>query len=119
MIVTISASRSGGVGMAGEPGFEVESQALRTHSGTVDGVADAVDQCRRAAASVQLGREAYGRLCQLIPFLLNPIQEATTDALGDAALELQRAADDLRVVASRYDSGDQTAAALFGRGAGP
>ncbi|MEH0819836.1 MULTISPECIES: type VII secretion target [unclassified Micromonospora] len=103
--------------MAGHQGFEVDSQTVRAHSGTVDGVADEVDQCRRAAASVQLGRDAYGRLCQLIPSLIDPIQQATIDTLNGATDALQRAADDLRFTAREYESGDQAVATRFTRGA--
>ncbi|MEV6815510.1 type VII secretion target [Micromonospora sp. NPDC051296] len=108
---------SGGSAVAGEPGFDVDSQALRRHAGSVDEVAEMVDQCRRAAGSVQLGRHAYGRLCQLIPSLLDPVQRATVNALNEAADALQRTADDVRTVARHYESGDQDVAGLFGLGA--
>ena len=98
-------------------GFEVDGQVLRAHSGTVDGVADDVDQCRRAAASVQLGRDAYGRLCQLIPSLIDPIQQSTIDTLNEATDALQRTADGLRLTARAYEGGDQAVAARFARGA--
>ncbi|GGM51579.1 hypothetical protein GCM10011608_40630 [Micromonospora sonchi] len=104
--------------MVGEPGFDVDSRALRQHAGSVDGVAEMVDQCRRAAGSVQLGRHAYGRLCQLIPSLLDPVQQATTNALHEATDALRRTADDVQASAIRYESGDQDVAALFGSGAG-
>ncbi|GIJ25139.1 hypothetical protein Vqi01_03010 [Micromonospora qiuiae] len=104
--------------MVGEPGFDVDGQALRQHAGSVDEVAEMVDQCRRAAGSVQLGRHAYGRLCQLIPSLLDPVQQATVNALNEATDALQRTADDLRATANRYESGDQNVAAIFGRGTG-
>ncbi|WP_196255639.1 type VII secretion target [Micromonospora sp. WMMC415] len=106
------------VAVAGDQRFEVDSLELHTHAGAVDGVADVVDQCRRAAASVHLGRDAYGRLCQLIPSLLHPVQEAAVDALNEATGALQGTADDLRSVAGRYDSDDRGVARLFHRGAG-
>ncbi|MEG3632466.1 type VII secretion target [Micromonospora palythoicola] len=104
--------------MAGESGFEVDSQALRRHASSVDEVAEMVDQSRRAAGSVQLGRHAYGRLCQLIPSLLDPVQQATISALSEATDALQRTADDLRAAARQYESGDQEVSAHFGHGAG-
>lgn len=95
-------------------GFEVDTASLRLHSTAVEQTADAVDECRRAASSIELGRDAYGRLCQLIPSLLHPLQETTADSLGDTAHALQRAADGLRTVADRYDRGDERSASLFG-----
>ena len=112
-----SATTPGGNTVAGEPSFDVDSEALRRHASSVDEVADKVDQCRRAADSVQLGRQAYGRLCQLIPSLLDPVQQAAVNALSEANDALQRTADDLRTAANQYDSGDQHVAALFRRGA--
>ncbi|MFR9777789.1 type VII secretion target [Micromonospora sp. MS34] len=95
-------------------GFEVDTRSLRVHSSAVDETADTVDECRRAAVSIELGRDAYGRLCQLIPSLLEPLQEATADSLGETARALQRAADGLRTVSDRYDRNDDHAASLFG-----
>ncbi|MFI7609383.1 type VII secretion target [Micromonospora sp. NPDC049366] len=103
--------------MAGEPGFNVDSQTLRTHAAVVDGVADVAEQCRRVAGSVQVGRDAYGRLCQLMPVLLEPVQETVIDTLGEAVGVLQGSADGLRAAADRYDGGDQEVAALFGQAA--
>jgi len=96
-------------------GFEVQAPALTGHAATVDQLADAVEQARSAAASVQLGRHAYGRLCQLVPTLLDPIQASTVTALGDAVRALQQSADDLRAVAGRYEDTDRHAADRFGR----
>ncbi|MGV9806784.1 type VII secretion target [Micromonospora chersina] len=95
-------------------GFEVDTSSLRAHASAVDETADAVDECRRAAVSIELGRDAYGRLCQLIPSLLHPLQDATADSLGETVRALQRAADGLRAVSDRYERGDDHAAGLFG-----
>ncbi|MET7966529.1 type VII secretion target [Micromonospora sp. NPDC005305] len=97
-------------------GFEVDTRSLRAHSSAVDETADTVDECRRASVSVELGRDAYGRLCQMIPSLLHPLQEAIADSLGETAGVLQRAADGLRTVSDRYDRGDAHVASLFGGG---
>ncbi|MEV4765937.1 type VII secretion target [Micromonospora chokoriensis] len=93
--------------------FEVDAQSLRVHASTVDDTADAVDECRRAASSVALGRDAYGRLCQLIPSLLHPTQEAAIDSFGETVRALQEAADGLRTVADRYERGDERSAVRF------
>ncbi|MGC4746126.1 type VII secretion target [Micromonospora sp. DT201] len=94
-------------------GFEVDPQTLRIHASAVDDTADTVDECRRAAASVALGRDAYGRLCQLMPNLLHSLQDATVDSFGETARALQEAADGLRSVSDRYERGDQDVATRF------
>ncbi|GAA2703581.1 type VII secretion target [Micromonospora olivasterospora] len=96
--------------------MEVDAWSLRAHSSAVDDCADAVERCRHAASTIELGRAAYGRLCQMIPHLLEPVHEAVVDSLGETACEMQRAADALRAVADRYDQGDQRAAIRFGGG---
>jgi hypothetical protein len=73
----------------------------------------ALEQSRSAATAVHLGRGAYGRLCQLIPSLLDPVQEGAVSALREAADALQQTADDLRATARRYEVSDQHAAGLF------
>jgi hypothetical protein len=105
-----------GIPVAGESGFEVQAQALRTHAGGVDQVADAVEQARSAAVSVHLGRAAYGRLCQLIPSVLDPVQEGAVSALREAVGALQQMAGDVRDTARNYETSDQHAAGLFGGG---
>lgn len=97
-------------------GFAVDVWTLRAHASAVDESADSVDGCRRAAATVELGRAAYGRLCQVIPHLLESVQESIVDSLEETACQMQRAADALRAVAGQYDQGDQRAASRFGGG---
>lgn len=94
-------------------GFEVDAQSLRVHASAVDDTSNAIDECRRAASSIALGRDAYGRLCQLIPSLLHPTQEAAIDSFGETVRALQEAADGLRTVSDRYERGDERAAARF------
>ena len=83
------------------------------HAGSVEDVAGRVDEARSAAATVHLGRDAYGVLCQLLPTMLDPVQRATVDALRDQVDALQRAADDLRTTARGYSSADGDSAAEF------
>jgi hypothetical protein len=99
--------------MAGNAGFSVQAEALDRHAATVDEVAAHVGQARSAAATVSIGRDAYGFLCSLIPALLDPIQHQAIAALGEAADSLQRAADDVRVTARRYTDSDTRTADVF------
>jgi hypothetical protein len=102
--------------VAGEQGFHVDAQTIGRHAATVEHVADGIEQGRGAAASVQLGRDAYGRLCQLVPSLLDPVQNSVIAALGEAAGSLQQTADNLRGVARGYDNSDQRGSDRFGGG---
>ncbi|WP_433533786.1 type VII secretion target [Micromonospora sp. CA-249363] len=95
-------------------GFEVDPQSLRVHASAVDDTSDAIDECRRAASSISLGRDAYGRMCQLIPSLLHPTQDAIIDSIADTVRALQEAADGLRAVSERYERDDERAAGRFG-----
>jgi hypothetical protein len=99
--------------MSAESGFEVQADAITRHASTVDDVADQVAQGRGAASAVTMGRDAYGFLCQLIPTLLDTLQEATADALQEAADSLQRSADELRMTARAYTASDERTAAAF------
>jgi uncharacterized protein YukE len=99
--------------VTGDASFQVQAAALDTHAATLDQIADEVSQGRSAAASIAIGRDAYGILCQLIPTLLEPIQEATITALQEATDSLQRSADDLRATASDYNGSDRRTADDF------
>jgi hypothetical protein len=99
--------------MTGDSGFAVQAEALVMHAATVDEVAAQVGQARSAAATVPMGRDAYGVLCSLIPASLDPIQEQATAALGEASDSLQRSADDLRATARHYTGSDTRTADVF------
>jgi hypothetical protein len=97
----------------------VQAAAVSAHAATVDQIASDVSQGRSAAATIAIGRDAYGILCQLIPTLLDPIQEATITALQEVTDSLQRSADDLRATASDYTGSDRRTADDFNGGPPP
>ena len=98
-------------------GFQAQADAIVRHAATVDDVAARVGDGRGAAGAVSLGRDAYGKLCSLIPALLDPIQASVIDALGEATDALQGAADDLRATARDYTGADRRTADDFHGGA--
>lgn len=98
-------------------GFQAQADAIVRHAATVDEVAAQVAEGRGAASAVSLGRDAYGKLCSLIPVLLDPIQTSVIDALGEATDTLQSAADDLRATARDYTGADLRTADDFHGGA--
>jgi uncharacterized protein YukE len=97
-------------------GFDVTSAALTAHAGSVDGVADQVDQGRAAGAQVTLGRDACGQLCQFVPALIDPLQQAGVEAFAAAVDALRESADALRSAAGAYGPVDEMAAQNFGDG---
>lgn len=85
--------------------------AVSRHAGAVDAGADDVDVGRSAATHVQLGAEAYGRICGFLPGLIEPVAEATIRAMAESATALRETAANLRTAAARADSSDHAAAA--------
>jgi hypothetical protein len=105
--------------MAGNPGFQAEGATILQHAGTVDDVADLVDQGRAAAGAVRVGRDAYGVLCGLFPTLLDPVQESIVGALHEASDSLRATAEDLRSTAHGYTDTDERAERIVRAGPTP
>lgn len=70
---------------------------------------------RSAAAHVQLGHEAYGKICAFLPGLIDPVADATVRALAESASALRETATNLRSAASGADASDRAAAARVAR----
>ena len=104
--------------MADQAGLQAQAEAIISHARTVDDVADVISDGRAAAATVDLGREAYGILCGMIPSLLHPVQEATIDALAEAIDALHSTAEDLRSTARDYTGTDERTAGIVRGGPG-
>jgi hypothetical protein len=94
-----------------DPGaFQVDSAALVSHAGEVDAIGDGLTGAAQAGQTVQTGIQAYGRLCQFVPALLNGLQQSMVDGMNTAAGSAHDTADTLRSVAASYDTADGTAA---------
>ncbi|MGW0434072.1 type VII secretion target [Micromonospora sp. NPDC003197] len=102
-------------------GFEVDQGALLRHAGSVDTVAQEVQIARSAAAHVQMGRDAYGRLpiCQALAGFLEPIQGQALNTLVAAVDALNSTADALRSAAGHYGDTDTEVARAFSHGSRP
>jgi uncharacterized protein YukE len=94
-------------------GFHVVPDALTKHAGSVEKVADAIDQAGAAGEHVRLGYGAYGVLMIQVPMLLDPVQEQVVQAARDSAFALRSAADLLKDLAIRYQSSDQSSDQLL------
>jgi hypothetical protein len=98
---------------AGGAGFNVLPDALAGHAGSVTTAGLAVDTAAAAGEQVRLGSQAYGLLCQVIPTLLEPIQQATVAAARDSGSSLRSAADQLRDTAQRYLAAEESVGEQF------
>ena len=68
--------------------YEVLTESLAKHAGTVDRIADQMAQAAAAGHQMGLPSDAYGLLCVDLPAMLNPLQElgcAGTDGVREAA----------------------------------
>jgi hypothetical protein len=95
--------------VVGEPGLHVDTEALTAHAASVEAAATAVRQAGAAAERVRLGFQAYGKLCQVVPASIDPVQRSAVSAARVSADALRSAADLLRQTASRYEVGEQSA----------
>ena len=97
----------------------VRHTELVAHAGHVDGVADQVATAAQAGSAVRAGNDAYGKLCTMVPVMLNALQDILIDGITSAADSLRDTGLRLRTTASEYESTDQRRAEVFkgiGRG---
>jgi len=92
------------------PAFQVDSASLGAHASTVDHISDGLTAAAEAGQAVQTDTGAYGQLCQLVPAVLNQLQQAMVDGMVTAAASAHETTDALRSVAAAYDSADNASA---------
>ena len=90
--------------------FQVDSPALVSHAGEVDGIGDGLTTAAQAGQTVQTDTGAYGQLCQFVPAILNDLQQSLVDGMNTAAESAHDTADSLRAVAADYDTSDTNSA---------
>lgn len=93
----------------------VPPEKLRRHAQRVERVTEDVGLAREAGVHVQLGREAYGQLCQFLPGRFDEVQQAAIDAMVAAQDALTEAAHKVRSAASGYEVTDEHSAVELGR----
>lgn len=89
--------------------YEVVLADLTTHAGTLDGIAQGIDQAA-GAAETTLGTEAFGVLCQFLPPFISTSQTQTLDAIRALAGQTRSAAARMRAMAADYDHEQTTTA---------
>ncbi|GAA2487427.1 hypothetical protein [Winogradskya humida] len=94
-------------------GMAFPAETVLRHAGSVGEASDGMAQARDAAATVAMGSEAYGQLCQFLPALLNPLFSGATDVLSDAVDALGETELNLRATASAMTGADSGSAQRF------
>jgi hypothetical protein len=91
----------------------VRHAELVTHAGHVEDVAGRVTTAAQAGAAVRAGSDAYGKLCVMVPVMLNALQDVLIDGINAAAGSLHDTGVRLRATATEYESTDQRRAEAF------
>jgi Excreted virulence factor EspC, type VII ESX diderm len=86
---------------------------LVTHAGHVENIAGKVTTAAEAGSTVRAGGEAYGKLCVMVPVMLNALQDVLIDGINAAAESLQDTGARLRTTATEYETTDQQRATTF------
>jgi len=95
---------------AGGGQVQVNSADLVVHATAVDRIGHGLTVAAQAGEIVRTDTGAYGQLCQMVPALLNELQQAMVDGMNTAAGSVHDTADALRSVAADYDTADGNAA---------
>ncbi|MCP2323599.1 uncharacterized protein YukE [Hamadaea flava] len=92
---------------------------LVQHAGRLDNASDEIATGKAAGDTVRLGTDAYGRLCVMVPVLVDGLQRMLVDALAAGSDSLHDTAERLRAAAAGYRQADerrgQAIAAVGGR----
>jgi hypothetical protein len=91
----------------------VRHAELITHAAHVEAIADRVSTAAQAGATVQAGGDAYGKLCVMVPVMLNALQGVLIDGITAAADSLHDTGGRLRTTAQDYEATDQRRGQAF------
>lgn len=90
--------------------MQVRSADLVSHAGQIDGIGDGLTTAQQAGDAVRVDAGAYGKLCVIVPALLDGLQGRLIDGIAAAAGSAHDTADALRATAADYDGSDGRAA---------
>jgi hypothetical protein len=91
----------------------VRHAQLVTHAGHVEDIASRVSTAASAGSAVRAGNEAYGKLCVMVPVMLNALQDILIDGISSAAESMHDTGARLRTTAAEYEGTDQRSANAF------
>ncbi|MET0423457.1 MAG: type VII secretion target [Actinoplanes sp.] len=89
----------------------VPPQDLMAHAAHVESISDNV---ATAAGTGPVGNDAYGKLCVMVPAMLNALQDVLTAGLRTTADSLADTGARLRTTANDYETTDRSEASRFG-----
>jgi hypothetical protein len=92
--------------MPGGEGIEVDPAALLAHAAAIEPIASAIYTAQQAGNTVRMDKQAYGKLCVIVPALLDVLQDMLVDGIAVAAESVNDSADRLRKVAGGYQDSD-------------
>ena len=104
--------------MAADQGMSVTVAELAAHAGQLDRIADQVRTAKDAGLTVQMGAEAYGKLCMSVPILVNGLQSLLVAGIATAVNSLTDTTDRLRTLAENYAAVDDENSAALQRAGG-
>lgn len=88
----------------------VNTAELVSHASEIDRIGDGLTTAQQAGAAVRVDSGAYGKLCQIVPDLLNILQDRVINVMTAAARSTHETAEAVRATAADYDGSDNRAA---------
>jgi len=88
----------------------VTTTDLVSHASEIDQIGDGLTTAQQAGNAVRVDSGAYGKLCQIVPDLLNVLQDQVINVITAAAGSTHDIADAVRATAADYDRSDNRAA---------
>jgi hypothetical protein len=93
--------------------FGVRPADLTSHAAHVEAIGQRVMTTARAGDATRAGADAYGKLCAMVPVMLNLLQDILVDGITSAADGLQDTGQRLRTTATGYADADRRIAAAL------
>jgi hypothetical protein len=93
--------------MSSGDGIGVSPTDLAAHAGHVEAIGDRVATAKQAGDAVRLGAGAYGKLCTMMPVLLDGLQSLVVDGIDAASHSLHDTGQRLRTAAAGYQAADE------------
>jgi hypothetical protein len=87
----------------------VSPSDLVAHAGHVEAIGDRVATAKQAGDAVRLGAGAYGKLCTIVPILLDGLHHLLVDGIDTAAQSLHNTGGRVRTAADAYQTADDHA----------
>jgi hypothetical protein len=88
-------------------GFNVESEQLRSHAGSIDAIKQRFARVKAASAHITADDQAYGLLCGWISGVLEGRHTEIDDVIATVESNLELVAKELRASADEYAAADQ------------